>query len=91
MGAALRVAFAAEIPMSHVMPETGVVSTDGVAWPDVYHQMAMTMLAQRGNPIVIRDIRVFVGTATDCCISLAIAPPVNLRKSNSATAVLLRS
>ena len=56
--AAPRPAFAAEIPMSQVMPVTGVVSTDGDALPELYHQMARTMLAHSGNPILMRDVRV---------------------------------
>ena len=44
--------------MSHVMPDTGVVVTDGEVWPELYHQAARTMLAHRGNPILIKDMRV---------------------------------
>jgi hypothetical protein len=58
MGAVLRAALAAEIPMSQVMPDIGVVSTDGDALLELYHQMARTMLAHRGNPPPIKDVRV---------------------------------
>jgi len=40
------------------MPDTGVVVTDGEVWPELYHQAARTMLAHRGNPILIKDMRV---------------------------------
>ena len=44
--------------MSQVMPDTGVVSTDGDALPELYHQMARMMLVHRSNEILMRDVRV---------------------------------
>jgi hypothetical protein len=44
--------------MSQVMPDTGVVSTDRDALPELYHQPARTMLAHKGNPTLIKDVRV---------------------------------
>ena len=72
--AAPRPAFAAETPMSQVMPDTGVVSTDGEVLPEVYHQAVKAMVAHRGNPILIRDVRVIVIAATGFCITEFIAP-----------------
>jgi hypothetical protein len=72
--AALRAAFAAEIPMSHVMPDTGVVVTDGEVLPEVYHQTARMMHAHRGNPSLISAGRVLVAATTGFCNTLAIAP-----------------
>src|SRR4029077_19254404 len=57
-GAAPRAAFAAEIPMSQVIPDSGFVSTEGPALPEVYHQMARPILAPRSNPILMRDVLV---------------------------------
>jgi hypothetical protein len=50
--------------MSQVMPDTGAVATDGPALPEMYHQAASTMLAQRTDPSVMtiaRDV-LFAGT-----------------------------
>ncbi len=56
--AAPRPAFAAEMPMSQVMPDFGAVSTDGEVLPELYHQAVRTMLEHRGNQILMRDVRV---------------------------------
>jgi hypothetical protein len=60
--------------MSQVMPETGVVSTDDNAWPELYHQTARTMLAHRGAPILMRDVCVMFLAGAGFCHRPAIAP-----------------
>jgi hypothetical protein len=60
--------------MSQVMPDTGVVSTDGDALPELYHQMARTMLAHSGAPILMRDVCVMFLAGTGFCHRPAIAP-----------------
>lgn len=59
--------------MSHVMPDTGVVSTDGDALPELYHQTTKPMLAHRCNEILMRDVRVMFIAATSFCNRPAIA------------------
>jgi hypothetical protein len=44
--------------MSQVMPDSGAVSTDGEVLPELYHQAVKTMLAHKGNPTLIKDVRV---------------------------------
>ena len=66
--------------MSQVMPDTGIVSTDGEVLPEVYHQAVKTMLAHRGNPILIREARVIFITATGFYKRVAIAPPRQFHK-----------
>jgi hypothetical protein len=44
--------------MSQVMPDTGAVSTDEDALPELYHQPARAMLAHKDNPTLIKDVRV---------------------------------
>ena len=62
--------------MSQVMPDTGVVSTDGDALPELYHQAVKTMLAHRGNQILMRDVRV-----------MFIAPPVSVTSRLSRSTI----
>ena len=57
-GTALRAAFAADIPMSQVMPETGVSVTDGRLLLELNHQPANAMLAQTANPRQMGSTRV---------------------------------
>src|SRR5262245_14285192 len=66
--------------MSQVMPDTGIVSTDGEVLPEVYHQAVKTMLAHRGNPILIREARVIFITATRFYKRVAIAPSRQFQK-----------
>lgn len=70
-GAALRAVFAAEIPMSQVMPGTGVAATGVGFLPELNHQPASARLAQSAEPRPMSGARRLPVVATGFCLSLA--------------------
>lgn len=72
----LRADFAVEIPMSQVMPDTGVAATDVGLLPELTHQPAIAMLAQSANPRLIRGARIFPVVATGFCLIIGHSGPI---------------